>query len=67
MGDFNEVFLGNQKNFRGCMESVFFNGIDVMVKAEDAALASNKAKVQFKKINFISGKKLVNYLHVILK
>ena len=58
MGDFNEVFLGNQKNFRGCMESVFFNGIDVMVKAEDAALASNKAKVQFKKNLFHIRKKI---------
>ncbi len=23
MGDFNKVFLGNQKNFRGCMEVNF--------------------------------------------
>ena len=32
MGDFNEIFLGNQKNFRGCLENLFFNGIEVMVK-----------------------------------
>ena len=29
MGDFNEIFLGNQKNFRGCLENLFFNGIEV--------------------------------------
>ena len=34
MGDFNEIFLGNQENFRGCMEDVMFNGIDVMAKAK---------------------------------
>ncbi len=34
MGDFNEIFLGNQKNFRGCMEDVYFNGIDVLRRAQ---------------------------------
>ena len=44
MGDFNEIFLGNQKNFRGCMEAVLFNGLDVMVTAEDkAAKAEDRA------------------------
>ena len=47
MGDFNEIFLGNQKNFRGCIENVFFNGLDVMVKAEDQASAIGDAKVQY--------------------
>ena len=46
MGDFNEIFLGNQKNFRGCIENVFFNGLDVMVKAEDQATAIGDAKVR---------------------
>lgn len=34
MGDFDELFLGNQENFRGCLDSVFFNGIDVLARAE---------------------------------
>jgi hypothetical protein len=45
MGDFNEIFLGNQKNFRGCIENVFFNGLEVMVKAEDQATTTGDAKV----------------------
>ena len=35
MGDFNEIFLGNQKNFRGCLENVYFNNIEVMTRAEE--------------------------------
>lgn len=34
MGNFNEIFLGNQENFRGCMESVMFNGVDVLTAAK---------------------------------
>ena len=45
MGDFNEIFLGNQKNFRGCLENVFFNNIDVMQRAEDATVQGKEAKV----------------------
>ena len=33
MGDFSEIFLGNQETFRGCMEDVLFNGIDVLQQA----------------------------------
>ena len=35
MGDFNEIFLGNQKNFRGCLENLFFNGIEVSVHSKN--------------------------------
>ena len=46
MGDFNEIFLGNQKNFRGCLENVYFNNIDVMSRAEEAmAEGKEEAKV----------------------
>jgi chondroitin sulfate proteoglycan 4 len=45
MGDFNEIFLGNQKNFRGCLENLFFNGIEVMLRAEDESSGGGKAKV----------------------
>ena len=46
MGDFNEIFLGNQKNFRGCLENVYFNNVDVMSNAEEAvALGSSDAQV----------------------
>jgi len=45
MGDFNEIFLGNQKNFRGCLESLFFNGIEVMLRAEDESSTGGSAKV----------------------
>ena len=43
MGDFNEIFLGNQKNFRGCLENVFFNNIDVMAAAEEAVAAGESS------------------------
>jgi len=41
MGNFNEIFLGNQENFRGCMDSIFFNGVDVLI----AAKVKHKLKV----------------------
>ena len=34
MGNFNELFLGNRENFRGCLDSVFFNGRDVLSQAK---------------------------------
>ena len=34
IGNFNEIFLGNQENFRGCLDSVFFNGRDVLTQAK---------------------------------
>ncbi len=34
LGGFNEIFLGNQENFRGCLEDVSFNGIDVLERAK---------------------------------
>ena len=34
MGNFNEIFLGNRENFRGCLDSVFFNGRDVLSQAK---------------------------------
>ena len=43
MGDFNEIFLGNQKNFRGCLENVYFNNIDVMTAAEEAMASGKEA------------------------
>ena len=43
MGDFNEIFLGNQKNFRGCLENVYFNNIDVMTAAEEAVASGKEA------------------------
>ena len=34
MGNFNEIFLGNRENFRGCLDSVFFNGRDVLSQSK---------------------------------
>ena len=34
MGSFHELFLGNQENFRGCLEDLTFNGVDVFEKAK---------------------------------
>ena len=34
MGNFTDLFLGNQENFRGCLDNVYFNGIDVLAKAK---------------------------------
>ena len=45
MGDFNEIFLGNQKNFRGCLENVYFNNIEVMTRAEEEESEGGEAKV----------------------
>ncbi len=41
LGDFNEIFLGNQENFRGCIKDVLFNGIDVLQRAK---VKGNKKK-----------------------
>ncbi|KAG7313392.1 hypothetical protein JYU34_000510 [Plutella xylostella] len=32
-GDFSELFLGHMENFRGCMEDVFYNGVQIIEKA----------------------------------
>ena len=45
MGDFNEIFLGNQKNFRGCLENVKFNNIEVMTRAEEEEAQGGEARV----------------------
>ena len=45
MGDFNEIFLGNQKNFRGCLENVYFNNIEVMSRAEEEEEQGGEARV----------------------
>ncbi len=44
LGDFNEIFLGNRENFRGCLDSVYFNGNDVLVKAK-VQVSKNKDKI----------------------
>ena len=51
MGDFNEIFLGNQKNFRGCLENVYFNNIDVMSRAEEA-MAEGKEEANVHNVNW---------------
>lgn len=33
-GDFTEIFVGNNDNFRGCMDQVYYNGIDVLARAK---------------------------------
>ncbi|TRY66991.1 hypothetical protein TCAL_11761 [Tigriopus californicus] len=38
MGDFSEIFLGNQENFRGCLEEVYFNGVQVLEEAKLKAI-----------------------------
>ena len=40
IGNFNEIFLGNQENFRGCLDSVFFNEKDVLTQAKVIILLS---------------------------
>jgi hypothetical protein len=46
MGNFNEIFLGNQENFRGCLDSVFFNGVDVMSQAKVRKSTTKKRKTR---------------------
>lgn len=38
MGNFTEIFLGNQENFRGCMDDVIYNGVNVLSKAREAQM-----------------------------
>ena len=47
MGNFTEIFLGNQENFRGCMDNVQFNGVDVLTKAREAQMQGSGAIVHF--------------------
>jgi hypothetical protein len=57
MGDFNKVFLGNQKNFRGCLEDVMYNGVDVLMGAEDAVNTNKDAKVK-SNLKWVSNRKI---------
>lgn len=35
LGDFREIFLGLWDNFRGCLNELNYNGVDVLAKAKD--------------------------------
>lgn len=35
LGDFREIFLGLWDNFRGCLNDLHYNGVDVLAKAKD--------------------------------
>ncbi|XP_068247623.1 LOW QUALITY PROTEIN: chondroitin sulfate proteoglycan 4-like [Palaemon carinicauda] len=35
MGDFTEVFLGLLDNYRGCLDQVMYNGIDILREVQD--------------------------------
>ncbi|RWS13968.1 Chondroitin sulfate proteoglycan 4-like protein [Dinothrombium tinctorium] len=37
LGDFNEIFLGNLRNFRGCIDQLQFNEIDVFAAVSKSA------------------------------
>ncbi|XP_076336058.1 chondroitin sulfate proteoglycan 4-like [Tachypleus tridentatus] len=37
LGGFDELFLGNLKNFRGCLDEFFFNNMDILGLAVDSA------------------------------
>ena len=50
MGNFTEIFFGNQENFRGCLESVYFNGVDVLTKAKVRKIKSLSVKKYLFKI-----------------
>ena len=35
LGDFREIFLGLWDNFRGCLNDLQYNGVDVLAKVKD--------------------------------
>jgi chondroitin sulfate proteoglycan 4 len=35
LGDFREIFLGLWDNFRGCLNDLQYNGVDVLTKVKD--------------------------------
>ena len=37
LGDFREIFLGLWDNFRGCLNDLIYNGVDVLAKSRDAS------------------------------
>ena len=47
IGNFNEIFLGNQENFRGCLDSVFFNGRDVLTQAKVSIFQIENKQLDF--------------------
>ena len=64
MGDFSEIFLGNQETFRGCMEDVLFNGIDVLEEARRVSEAGSRSLIleqvsEKKQIEIILGPEII--------
>ncbi|XP_076037801.1 chondroitin sulfate proteoglycan 4-like [Oratosquilla oratoria] len=47
LGDFTEVFLGLLDNFRGCLEQVNYNGIDILREAREAPKTIESFGVDF--------------------
>lgn len=41
LGDFREIFLGLWDNFRGCINDLIYNGVDVLTKAKDATKSAD--------------------------
>ena len=41
LGDFREIFLGLWDNFRGCINDLVYNGVDVLTKAKDASKSAD--------------------------
>ncbi|CAL4067980.1 unnamed protein product [Meganyctiphanes norvegica] len=42
LGDFTEVFLGLLDNFRGCMDKVMYNGLDVLKAAREEGMKGSQ-------------------------
>ena len=47
MGNFNEIFLGNRENFRGCLDSILFNGRDILSEAKVSTFNTQNGKNNF--------------------
>ncbi|KAK8735873.1 hypothetical protein OTU49_005359, partial [Cherax quadricarinatus] len=47
MGDFNEVFLGLLDDFRGCMDQVTYNGLEILREAQEDTKTSEVYGVEW--------------------
>lgn len=43
LGDFREIFLGLWDNFRGCLNDLHYNGVDVLTRAVKTADSNNNS------------------------
>lgn len=45
LGDFREIFLGLWDNFRGCLNDLHYNGVDVLTRSKETNVSKSTVGV----------------------